>query len=101
MSIIGRNTENMRSIRAIYRFKPKFVCFRSLFTLDADFVKSYEGKPAPFGFNGLGELVYKRTYSRPLPSGDKEKWYQTVERVSYDTFLYFICSGNVGRQWVL
>ncbi|SUE29569.1 Adenosylcobalamin-dependent ribonucleoside-triphosphate reductase [Nocardia farcinica] len=28
-----------------------------------------------------GELVYKRTYSRPKPDGTKEAWAETVERV--------------------
>lgn len=52
------------------------------FSLRGDFVAGYASKPAPFGFNGLGELVYQRTYARPLPDGSGfEQWHQTVERV--------------------
>ena len=34
------------------------------FTLSENFVSKYKRKKPPFGFNGLGELVYMRTYSR-------------------------------------
>lgn len=48
------------------------------FRLSSDFV-STEGrdrKPV-FGFNGLGELVYQRTYARYLgdDSDDREEWW--------------------------
>ena len=36
---------------------------------------------ANFGFNGLGEIVYRRSYSRLKDDGSKEKWSETVERV--------------------
>jgi hypothetical protein len=32
--------------------------------LDANFIATYKSIPPPFGFNGLGELVYLRTYAR-------------------------------------
>lgn len=38
------------------------------------FLKKYESKKAPFGFNGLGELVYRRTYARKKPDGTNEEW---------------------------
>ena len=31
-----------------------------------DFVAQYASKQAPWGFGGLGEIVYLRTYSRPI-----------------------------------
>ena len=34
------------------------------FKLSENFINKYKRKKAPFGFNGLGELVYMRTYSR-------------------------------------
>ena len=34
------------------------------FYLTDTFVEKYKRKKAPFGFNGLGELVYNRTYSQ-------------------------------------
>jgi len=48
--------------------------------LSIDFINSYKDKTAPFGFNGLGYVVYRRTYSRELPGGGSEEWYQTVGR---------------------
>jgi hypothetical protein len=45
-------------------------------------VSRYATEEAPFGFNGLGELVYRRTYSRLKADGTREQWYETVERVS-------------------
>ena len=34
------------------------------FTLSENFINKYKRRKAPFGFNGLGELVYMRTYSK-------------------------------------
>jgi ribonucleoside-triphosphate reductase len=56
------------------------------FRLSAAFVKKYKDRRPPFGFNGLGELVYMRTYSRILPSGKNEVWWQTVRRVVEGTY---------------
>eukprot|EP00127_Corallochytrium_limacisporum_P001859 Clim_evm14s88 gene=Clim_evmTU14s88 len=56
------------------------------FKLDQNFINSYKTRVPPFGFNGLGELVYKRTYSRLLEDGSHEEWYQTVARVVEGTF---------------
>lgn len=54
------------------------------FVLNKDYVESYSTKIPSFGFNGLGELVYMRTYSRVNSNNQKESWYQTVERVRKD-----------------
>lgn len=51
------------------------------FQLDKKFVEKYSTEPVNFGFNGLGELTYYRTYSRLKEDGTNEKWHETVERV--------------------
>ena len=39
------------------------------FQLSDNFINKYKRRKAPFGFNGLGELVYMRTYSRIKENG--------------------------------
>ena len=39
------------------------------FSLSTNFLKKYRDRTPPFGFNGLGELVYRRTYSRLKEDG--------------------------------
>ena len=56
------------------------------FTLSPAFVKKYVRKKPPFGFNGLGELVYMRTYSRIKEDGKNEMWWETVKRVVEGTY---------------
>ena len=56
------------------------------FTLSDNFVEKYKRKRAPFGFNGLGELVYMRTYSRLKEDGKNEMWWETVQRVVQGTY---------------
>ena len=51
------------------------------FKLDENFIQSYKGKKANFGFNGLGEFVYYRTYSRIKSDGQKETFLDTCRRV--------------------
>ena len=49
--------------------------------LDKNFVNSYKNKKVPWGFNGLGYIVYKRTYARQIPELNRtEEWYETIER---------------------
>lgn len=49
--------------------------------LSDDFVQQYSSKVAPWGFNGLGEIVYKRTYARDIEElGRKEEWHETIAR---------------------
>lgn len=48
--------------------------------LSKEFVNSYKTKQPKWGFNGLGYIVYKRTYSRLKEDGTNEEWYETVER---------------------
>lgn len=64
------------------------------FRIEPTVVDSFRNKPPPFGFNGLGELVYRRTYARELPNGTSEQWFQTVERVINGTY-------NMQKQYIL
>ena len=50
------------------------------FVLSKNFINKYKRKKPPFGFNGLGELVYMRTYSRIKENGKNERWRETVQR---------------------
>ena len=45
-----------------------------------DFLKKYKDKKPPFGFNGLGYVVYKRTYSRLKDDDTREEWPETIAR---------------------
>ena len=49
--------------------------------LEQSFVDSYSQKVAPWGFSGLGEIVFLRTYSRKKDNGDTETWPETIQRV--------------------
>ena len=57
-----------------------------LFKLSDSFVDKYKNIKPPFGFNGLGELVYMRTYSRVKSDGMNEQWFETVRRVVEGTY---------------
>jgi ribonucleoside-triphosphate reductase (thioredoxin) len=63
------------------------------FRLTESFLEKYKHKKPNFGFNGLGELVYLRTYSRIKANGDNEKWWETVQRVVEGTF-------NMQKKWI-
>ncbi|KAL6050260.1 ribonucleoside-triphosphate reductase (thioredoxin) [Balamuthia mandrillaris] len=63
------------------------------FKLSKHFVSKFKDQAPPFGFNGLGEFVYRRTYSRLKPNGKKEEWYETVERVVNGTY-------NMQKRWI-
>ena len=45
-----------------------------------DFVAKYKNKQPKWGFNGLGYIVYKRTYSRLKEDGLLEEWPETISR---------------------
>lgn len=50
-------------------------------SLSSDFLSSYLSKTAPWGFGGLGEVVYLRTYSRKIEGESRnETWVETCER---------------------
>jgi len=48
--------------------------------LSEEFLSKYRGKQPEWGFNGLGYIVYKRTYARLKEDGLTEEWNETVER---------------------
>ncbi len=63
------------------------------FRLTEGFLHKYKRQKPPFGFNGLGELVYLRTYSRLKADGQNEQWWETVQRVVEGTF-------NMQKRWI-
>jgi ribonucleoside-triphosphate reductase (thioredoxin) len=48
--------------------------------LPEEFLKPYTTTKPNWGYNGLGEIVYKRTYSRIKEDGTNEEWWETVAR---------------------
>ena len=48
--------------------------------LSQSFLEKYKTSVPPWGFNGLGYVVYKRTYSRTKLDGTSEEWWETVQR---------------------
>jgi hypothetical protein len=48
--------------------------------LSESFVSKYKNKQPNWGFNGLGYIVYKRTYARLKENGKTEEWFETVQR---------------------
>jgi len=70
------------------------------FKLDDTFVRLYQDRIPPFGYDGLGEFSYVRTYSRVNPDGTNENWGQTVRRVVEGTYSlqrrYIL---NMGKHW--
>jgi len=50
------------------------------FRLPDEFVEKYQSLNPPFGFDGLGELVFYRTYSRLKEDGSKESFLDVVRR---------------------
>jgi len=63
------------------------------FRLTDSFLDKYKRQKPPFGFNGLGALVYLRTYSRLKANGDNERWWETIQRVVEGTF-------NMQKVWI-
>ena len=56
------------------------------FELDENNILDYVMKKPNFGFNGVGEFTYLRSYSRLRSDGSKESWYDTVLRVVNGTY---------------
>ena len=63
------------------------------FKLSENFINKYKRRKAPFGFNGLGELVYMRTYSRIKDNGKNEMWWETCQRVVEGTY-------SMQKNWI-
>lgn len=57
------------------------------FTLNESFIEKYKDIKPPFGFKGLSELAYIRTYSREIPELNRnEEWFETIRRVVEGTY---------------
>lgn len=56
------------------------------YKLKDSFIDKYKKVKPPFGFNGLGEITYYRTYSRKKEDGTNEQWYETIRRVVEGTY---------------
>lgn len=56
------------------------------FKLDDGFIAQFVGRKPNFGFNGLGEFVFYRTYSRIKEDGGKESVVDTFSRVVEGTY---------------
>lgn len=77
-----------KRLKSIYilRLKDKEIAYtktvvKERFTLQKDFCNELFSKKAKFGFEGFGEAVYYRTYSRIKSDGSQEHWAETVIRV--------------------
>ena len=58
-----------------------------IFKLSSKFLNRFRHSKPNFAYDGLGELVYRRTYSRIDPeTGKKEQWKDTVQRVVEGVF---------------
>jgi ribonucleotide reductase alpha subunit len=50
--------------------------------LSNDFIAQYANQTPPWGFGGLGEIVFLRTYSRAVPEANRnESFVETIKRV--------------------
>lgn len=56
------------------------------FRLPQELVDTYQEKKPPFGFNGVGEFTFYRTYSHVKPDGRNESWSDVVQRVVDETY---------------
>jgi len=61
------------------------------FRLQDSFLSKYKDIAPPFGFNGLGEIVYRRTYSRLKADEEKEQWYTII-------YFFFILIMNIMNE---
>ena len=69
------------------------------FTLSEGFINKYKKLKPPFGFNGLGEFVFLRTYSRIKENKQNEAWWEVCKRVvegSYSIQKQHIEDYNLG-----
>jgi hypothetical protein len=71
------------------------------FIVDINLYNEYKNKPAPFGFNGLGEVVYLRTYAREKENNESEVWVDTVYRVVNGVFeiLQHYIINKLNGEW--
>ena len=63
------------------------------FELSKSFLNKYSKMQPPFGFGDLGEIVYRRTYSRLKADDSNEEWFETVGRVINGTY-------TLQKRWI-
>lgn len=56
------------------------------FTLSSSFLSEFKDSQPEWGYNGLGYVVYKRTYARTKPDGSLEEFWETCQRVVEGTY---------------
>jgi len=56
------------------------------FKLSDSFLDEYRDKQPAWGYNGLGYVVYKRTYARTKPDESLEEFWETCKRVVEGTY---------------
>jgi len=56
------------------------------FVLDSSIVEELATLTPEFGYNGFGEFIFYRTYSRIKPDGSMENWHDVIKRVTEGTF---------------
>ena len=74
------------SINVVDKFFGEMKNENERFSLNQQFLSEYSGKDPKFGFNGLGQVTYYRTYSRIKDDGTKERFYDTAVRVIEGTY---------------
>lgn len=62
-----------------------------MYSFDPTFIAKYKNILPPF--DGIGEIVYLRTYSRVKKDNTNEKWYETIERVVSTTY-------QIQKEWI-
>src|SRR3972149_621382 len=76
------NTNGVKRSQNHYDYMSDFMSVNGdQFELDESFVAQYKGKKPNFGYNGLGEFVFYRTYSRLKSDGSKESFLEVLKRV--------------------
>jgi len=69
-----------------------------MFKLQESFLEQYKGKQPKWGFNGLGYVIYKRTYSRPYCG--KCESYIIDQNTEYEYFCTVCGSKNIKyEEW--
>lgn len=73
----------------------EIVAMRKL-KLTESFLEPYKTAPVNWGYNGLGGVVYKRTYAAKKDDGTLEDWWETCRRVVEGTYSHQIvhCEKN-------
>lgn len=63
--------------------------------LGESFISKYRGKQPDWGFDGLGWVVYVRTYAREKANGFLEEMYETAERVTLGNYNLPLVDGKI------